>query len=715
MKKYIPKSVIVTLIVFMFALAPWAGGLAADQVPEGEVDHPQNEANLDYRISESPYLQLPEEMLNWPAMEPPEPGAFVESEDPTAVEIYNVATGEITVLPSDATSLEESAAGIQQVELFEGLLPPGFDLESNIESVFPPDGRSRITPTTSFPWRTVAQLFMTFPNAATGSCSGAIVGEFHVLTAGHCVYSHGNGGWASSVMIVPGMDAGSMPYNLAKSTLLRSYAGWTISAMTEHDWGIVTLDRNVGSFTGWMGRQYAPTGHSIYTGTVNTAGYPCNFSGGGCAYPKTPANSMWFDADSGRTSSDFNHWYYMDTMPGQSGSPVWRLEGGTGDRYILTVHTSGNDGSDSNHGTRFTEIKFNDLNTAQSADPPPTDKADLLDDGQTYSGFSPTAVKPGFTSIHNWSDVRNAGTAASGPFYVTYYASANTTISTGDYLIGDDAMPTIAPFTWANSDRVGVFPPGVPDGLYWVGWIIDSTGAVSEFDEGNNTAYKTAYQVLVDGTAPTNPTLINSNPPPSVWTNDNTVEVSWSGHSDGSGSGVDGFSIEWSNSPTTIPDAVLDTTGTNTTSPSLAGGDWYFHIRTLDNVGNWNVSAVHAGPFKIDIDAPTSNAVSPASSITTAFGVSWPGTDDRSGVASYDVQYRVGTGGAWTDWLLGTTSTSAMFGPTSPVSTVRGETYYFRSRARDNVGNVESYPVDPDTSTYIEEVELTILPLVIKN
>ena len=91
------------------------------------------------------------------------------------------------------------------------------------------------------------------------------------------------------------------------------------------------------------------------------------------------------------------------------------------------------------------------------------------------------------------------------------------------------------------------------------------------------------------------------------------------------------------------------------------------------------------------------------------------GTDDRSGIANYDVQYRVGSGGTWTDWLLGTTSTAGTFGPASPVSTVRTETYYFRSRARDNAGNVEAYPAGPDTSTYIEDVEITILPLVLKN
>jgi V8-like Glu-specific endopeptidase len=713
MRQHISKTVIITLIVFILTLVLQGGSLAADPTPPGEIDYPQNETNLEYRESESPYLRLPDDMRNWPEIEPPDIDPFNSSEVPTTVEMYNVTTGEISYLPSGSSLTEEMVADIQQTEPFSGLLPSGSYFESDIESVFPPDSRSRVTPTISYPWRTIAQLFMTFPNSATGSCSGAIIDPFHALTAGHCVYSHGNGGWANSVLVVPGMDAGYMPYNYAWGTSLRSYTGWTSSAMAEHDWAVITLDRNVGTFTGWMGRMTGDPSSSIYTSGLNTAGYPCNEIGGNCTYPKTPTYSMWHDYNVGRTATEYNHWYYLDTMPGQSGSPVWRYL--DPDRWILSVHTRSDDGSGSNHGTRLNQDKYDRIITWLSSDTPPTDQADLIDDGQTYSGFSPLAVKPGHTSIHNWSSVRNLGTAASGGFYVTYYASTNTNISTSDYLIGDDIMPSITPFTWADSDRNGIFPPGVPDGLYWVGWIIDSTGAVTEFDEGNNTAYKTTYQVLVDGTAPSNPTLITSNPLPNVWTNDNTVEVSWSGQSDGSGSGVDGFSIEWSTSSTTIPDAILDTTGTTATSPSLATGDWYFHIRTLDNVGNWSVSAVHAGPFKIDIDTPSSSAESPDSTFIKSFEVSWFGVDDLSGVASYDVQYRIGAGGLWSDWLLGTNSTSEIFGPTSPVTIVEDETYYFRVRTHDNAGNIEDYPVSADCSTLIVEPQFMLLPIVIKN
>jgi uncharacterized repeat protein (TIGR01451 family) len=64
------------------------------------------------------------------------------------------------------------------------------------------------------------------------------------------------------------------------------------------------------------------------------------------------------------------------------------------------------------------------------------------------------------------------------------------------------------------------------------------------------------------------------------------------------------------------------------------------------------------------------------------FTVSWHGEDIWSGVASYDVQFRVGYEGDWLDWLTGTTAISATFSGTP------SQTVFFRARARDQAGNV---------------------------
>lgn len=75
------------------------------------------------------------------------------------------------------------------------------------------------------------------------------------------------------------------------------------------------------------------------------------------------------------------------------------------------------------------------------------------------------------------------------------------------------------------------------------------------------------------------------------------------------------------------------------------------------------------------------------------FRVSWGGSDQLSGVAAYDVQYRIGEDGAWTNWQMYTSDTSAEF------TALNGKTVYFRSRAYDQANNVESWPIEADTFT----------------
>ena len=149
---------------------------------------------------------------------------------------------------------------------------------------------------------------------------------------------------------------------------------------------------------------------------------------------------------------------------------------------------------------------------------------------------------------------------------------------------------------------------------------------------------------------------------------------------------------------------------------TLAAGDGSktVYVQYRDNVAN--VSTSYTDSIILDTAAPTSSATSPPSSASVSFTVSWSGSDSLSGIANYDVQYRVGSGGAWTDWLAGTTSTSATFGPASPVVVVRDQAYYFRVRARDNAGNLEAYPGgDGDSSTYVEEVFFIYLPVSLRN
>jgi RNA polymerase sigma factor (sigma-70 family) len=83
--------------------------------------------------------------------------------------------------------------------------------------------------------------------------------------------------------------------------------------------------------------------------------------------------------------------------------------------------------------------------------------------------------------------------------------------------------------------------------------------------------------------------------------------------------GAEGYSVSWTNAPRSEPDAVRDLPGTanGVSSPALAPGSWWFHLRTNDH-GRWT-DTVHLGPFVVTGStaamAPLipANAFSPAS------------------------------------------------------------------------------------------------------
>ena len=84
------------------------------------------------------------------------------------------------------------------------------------------------------------------------------------------------------------------------------------------------------------------------------------------------------------------------------------------------------------------------------------------------------------------------------------------------------------------------------------------------------------------------------------------------------------------------------------------------------------------------------------------FTVQWSGSDvGEAGINYYDVQVRI-DGGAWTDWVTGTMTTTAEY-----AQGENGRLYEFRARGVDHSGNVEAYG-DPEASTTVD----TLPPVV---
>ncbi len=116
----------------------------------------------------------------------------------------------------------------------------------------------------------------------------------------------------------------------------------------------------------------------------------------------------------------------------------------------------------------------------------PNHRPDLYNAGDAWSWFGPDTVYSG----QPWEahfDIRNGSTAGAGQFYVDFYASNDTTITSGDHFLGQVSISSLAPGAKADADLVlANFPISLATGSYYVGIIIDPTDNVDEFDEANN-------------------------------------------------------------------------------------------------------------------------------------------------------------------------------------------------------------------------------------
>lgn len=112
-------------------------------------------------------------------------------------------------------------------------------------------------------------------------------------------------------------------------------SNYTQSGDSRYDWCAVTLWDNLGSSNGWFGKSWSSG--SIDSLSVTLSGYPLNW---GRQYTGSGVTS---------NSTYYTVRYNIDTLPGNSGSPVY-----TPDYKVKAIHTGSYD-SFTNRGNRITE------------------------------------------------------------------------------------------------------------------------------------------------------------------------------------------------------------------------------------------------------------------------------------------------------------------------------------------------------------------------
>lgn len=125
---------------------------------------------------------------------------------------------------------------------------------------------------------------------------------------------------------------------------------------------------------------------------------------------------------------------------------------------------------------------------------------------------------------------------------------------------------------------------------------------------------------------------------------------------------------------------------------------WPLHWRidASNDRGSTSSGTAHMG---IDRTSPACSVQAlPPVVYESVFQVSWSGSDNASGVRSFDVEYMDSERGTWSEWL-GSVPASRSY---ELFTGQPGHAYAFRCRATDNANNTSLYPEDSDTSTTVD-------------
>ena len=111
-----------------------------------------------------------------------------------------------------------------------------------LEVIIGKDDRVRIQNTKVVPWNRICHLTIEGKNGSRYVGTGALIGPRTVVTAGHCVFLHGAGGWASSISPSrQDANGNSFPFGKAMAVQLHTVKGWKDGKNRQYDYGAITL------------------------------------------------------------------------------------------------------------------------------------------------------------------------------------------------------------------------------------------------------------------------------------------------------------------------------------------------------------------------------------------------------------------------------------------------------------------------------------------
>lgn len=204
------------------------------------------------------------------------------------------------------------------------------------------DNRVPIEHVEAAPWRAFCCLEVNFGDqpATAGYGTGLLIAPNIILTAAHNLYSLRQGVWAKKILALVGMKKGAhaAQAGVKRVEVAPGYRNSLPRDSFQHDYGIAVVESD--ALYAWAGEfvrvtDQAPMDNAeLASSNVSVAGYPDEDR------PQITLKSA-FGAIIPSKLTKTNIHYEMDTMPGQSGCPVFKWSAQSKSFRLAGVHVAG--------------------------------------------------------------------------------------------------------------------------------------------------------------------------------------------------------------------------------------------------------------------------------------------------------------------------------------------------------------------------------------
>ena len=166
--------------------------------------------------------------------------------------------------------------------------------------------------------------------------TGFLEGYDVMATAGHNFWGGSSNGWVEECRVYVRQNSSTYGNTFYYPLSWTCASNYTSSGDTNYDWCVVTLQNNLGSANGWFGKGWSSG--SVNGKSVTVSGYPGDHRG-----------LQYKDSGTTSGSTTYKVLYDIDTVGGQSGSPVY-----DSNHIVWAVHTTASN-FPNNSGNRITE------------------------------------------------------------------------------------------------------------------------------------------------------------------------------------------------------------------------------------------------------------------------------------------------------------------------------------------------------------------------